>query len=71
MVDAAKYGRFVDSVQQLDITTLAACHTPVLEGPFIQQAFDWARGLPLVEPPPLPDQSVLDEIVAATAAPAP
>jgi flavorubredoxin len=71
MVDAAKYGRFVDSVQQLDITTLAACHTPVLEGPFIQQAFDWARGLPLVEPPPLPDQSVLDEIVAATAAPVP
>jgi flavorubredoxin len=70
MLDHDKYGRFVDTVQRLDITTIAACHTPVIEGPFIQRAFDLIRRLPDVEPPPLPDQSILDEIIAATALPA-
>jgi flavorubredoxin len=69
MVDHGKYGRFVDRVQGLDITTIAGCHTPVIEGAFIEQAFEWARGLPLVDPPELPDQSVLDQIIAATSVP--
>jgi flavorubredoxin len=64
--DHAKFGSTVDKVQSLDITTVAGCHTPVIEGSFIQQAFDTVRGLPLVEPPPLPDQSALDQIIAAT-----
>jgi flavorubredoxin len=67
LVDPAKYGRFVDTVQSLDITTIAACHTPVLQGPFIGQAFDTVRAMPTSPPPPLPGQSILDEIVAATA----
>jgi flavorubredoxin len=67
MLDHDKYGRFVDTVQRLDITTIAACHTPVIEGPFIQQAFAHVRAFPTVEPPPLPDQSVLDQIIASTA----
>jgi hypothetical protein len=41
----------------------------VIEGPSIEQAFDLVRSLPTVEPPPLPDQSVLDQIIAATAVP--
>jgi flavorubredoxin len=65
--DHAKFGATVDKVQGLDITTIAGCHTPVIEGRFIQQAFDTVRGLPLVEPPPLPDQSALDQVIAATA----
>ncbi|HEY3483881.1 MAG TPA: hypothetical protein VGK49_00800, partial [Ilumatobacteraceae bacterium] len=69
MLDADKYGRFVDGVQGLDITTIAACHTPVIEGPFIEQAFARVRAFPTVEPPPLPDQSILDEIIAATSIP--
>ena len=67
LVDPDKYGRTVDRVQSLDITTIAGCHTPVIEGPLIQQAFDSIRGLPSIDPPPLPNQSVLDQIVAATA----
>jgi hypothetical protein len=67
MLDVAKYGAFVDSVQSFDIRTVAACHTPVIEGPYIEQAFDLVRSLPTVEPPPLPDQSVLDQIIAASA----
>ena len=69
MVDHDKYGRFVDTVQDLDITTIASCHSPVLEGPLIQQAFEQIRAFPSVPPPPLPDQSILDQIIAATAVP--
>lgn len=69
MLDHDKYGRFVDGVQALDITTIAACHSPVIEGPFIARAFEHVRALPSVDPPELPDQSILDQIIAATALP--
>ena len=69
MVDPAKYGPYVDRSQGLDITTIAACHSPVIEGPFIEQAFARVRQLPTVDAPLLPDQSVLDQIIAATAHP--
>ena len=69
MLDPDKYGRYVDTVQNLDITTIAACHTPVIEGPYIERAFNRIRQLPTIDPPPLPDQSVLDLIIAATSQP--
>lgn len=69
MVDAAAYGSAVDRVQTLEITTVAACHSPVIEGPFIDRAFATVRGLPSVDPPPMPDQAVLDQIVSASAVP--
>ena len=66
LLGPAQYGRHVDTVQGLDLTTIACCHSPVIEGPFIEQAFDRVRQFPSMEAPPLPDQSILDEIVAAT-----
>jgi len=69
MVDPVKYGKYVDGVQNLDIKTIAGCHTPVIEGEFIETAFAQVRHLPVVDPPPMPDQSVLDQIVAASAQP--
>lgn len=69
LVDPAKFGERVDLVQSLDITAIASCHSPVIEGPFIGQAFDTVRGLPSIQPPPMPDQSVLEQIVAATSQP--
>ena len=69
LVDHDKYGRYIDTVQKLDITTIAGCHTPVLEGDLIQRAFSHTRAFPSVTPPPLPDQSILDQIIAATALP--
>ena len=66
MADPVKYGDHVDLSQGLDIATVAACHSPVLEGRFIDEAFARVRELPTVDVPPLPDQSVLDQIVAAT-----
>ena len=70
MVDPVKYGKYVDGVQNLDIKTIAACHTPVIEGEYIEQAFAQVRKLPTVEPPPMPDQSILDQIIAASSQPA-
>jgi hypothetical protein len=69
MLDPAKYGRYVDATEDLDITTIAACHSPVIEGANIKQAFNMVREFPTLDPPPLPDQSVLDEIIAATSQP--
>jgi flavorubredoxin len=69
MLDPVKYGQYVDRVQDLDITTIAACHSPVIEGPFIERAFAHVRGLPSTDPPPMPDQSVLEQIIAASALP--
>jgi hypothetical protein len=67
VVDEAKFARSVERVQNLDITTIASCHSPVIEGEFIEQAFSKIRQMPSVEAPPMPDQSILDQIVAATA----
>jgi flavorubredoxin len=69
LVDSKKYGKTVDRVQDLGITTIAGCHTPVIEGPYIDRAFDLLRRLPSIDAPPMPDQSVLDQIIAASAVP--
>jgi flavorubredoxin len=69
MVDPVKFGACVDRTQKLDIATIASCHSPVIEGPFIEKAFQRIRELPLLEPMMLPDQSVLDQIIEATSLP--
>jgi flavorubredoxin len=69
MLDHDKYGAYVDRVQGLDITTIAACHTPVIEGPFIERAFARVREFPTLDAPILPDHSILEQIIAATAQP--
>ena len=69
MVDEAKYGPYVDRVQNLDIRTIACCHSPVIEGAYIDRAFARIRELPALDPPPMPDQSVLDQIILASALP--
>jgi hypothetical protein len=69
MLDTDKYGEYVDRVQNLDITTIASCHSPVIEGPFIGRAFDRIRELPTLDAPTLPDQCILDQIVSATSIP--
>ncbi|HVJ97607.1 MAG TPA: MBL fold metallo-hydrolase [Acidimicrobiia bacterium] len=70
MIDPVKYGKYVDGVQNLDIKAVASCHSPVLEGAFIDKAFATVRTFPTLDAPMMPDQSVLDQIVAATAHPA-
>jgi flavorubredoxin len=67
LVDPAKFAATVERSQSLPITTIASCHSPIIEGDFIPAAFDLLRALPATTPPPIPDQSVLDQIVAAHA----
>ena len=67
--DPVKYGQHIDRVQDLDLTTIACCHSPVIEGDHIAKAFARLRELPALDAPQLPDQSILDEIIAATAQP--
>jgi len=69
MVDPDKFGACVDRTQKLDIATIASCHSPVIEGPFIERAFQRIRELPSLEPMVLPGQSVLDQIIEATSLP--
>lgn len=52
MVDLDKYGRCVDRVQSLDISTVACCYSPVIEGPLIERAFAHVRQLPALDPAP-------------------
>ncbi len=46
LLDDAKYQRYVDRVQQLDISVVAGCHTPVIRGSRIEEAFATTRRLP-------------------------
>lgn len=66
LADPAKYAEHVDRTHRLDLTTVASCHSPVLEGDYIDRAFEHFKALPGADVPVLPDQSVLDQIIAAT-----
>ncbi len=67
-LDPARYGAHVDSVAALTPQVVATAHGPVLTGGAIADAF--ARVRRMAGQPRLmgPDQSVLDELIAATLA---
>jgi flavorubredoxin len=67
-LDPVKYARHVDRVEGLRPHAVASAHGPVLKGSAITDAFARVRsmaGQPIVEPP---DQTLLDELVAAVVA---
>jgi flavorubredoxin len=68
MVDVDKYTADVDRIQALGMTTLAAAHSPLITGDSVAKAFDLARELPLIPPPPVPDQAALQAILSGAAA---
>jgi len=49
LLDDAKYQRYVDRVQRLDISVVAGCHTPVIRGPRVESAFAATRRLPMLD----------------------
>jgi hypothetical protein len=67
LLDPDKFERHVDRVQQMDIQVLAACHTPVIRKPQIDQAFGMIRKIPMLEPPPQPTQLDLEALMHAVA----
>jgi hypothetical protein len=68
MVDPERYAANVDRIQALGITTIAAAHSPLITRDSIDQAFRLARELPLIPPPPVPDQGALTAILSGMAA---
>ena len=67
LTDPARYGATVDRIGALEPRAIASCHSPVLEGAFIDTALGHVRDLPTRDAPPVPDQAALDDIVAAMA----
>lgn len=49
-LDGAKFSAYVRRVQELPLTALAGCHTPVIRGDRMQTAFDLLHQLPDIEP---------------------
>jgi flavorubredoxin len=67
-LDSAKFGAVVDRSERLGAEVVAGCHTPVLRGPRIAEAFDLLHRLPDVEPWQEFTQTDLDGWMAAAEA---
>ena len=63
LLDAEKYERHVDRIQNLDIDVIAACHSPMIKRPQVATAFDMIRKIPQLDPPPQPQQADLEELM--------
>jgi flavorubredoxin len=63
LLDPAKFERHVDGIQKMDISVIAACHSPVIRGSKIDDAFKMIRQIPHGDPPPQPNQLDLDELM--------
>ena len=64
LVDRDRYAAEVDRVEALGMTTIATAHSPLIAGDHVADAFALLQSLPDMPPPPLPDQSLLDAILA-------
>jgi flavorubredoxin len=67
-LDQSKWETCVDAVRRLGATTMAGCHSPVLRGRRIDEAFDLIRQLPALDPWREFDQSDLDGWLATAGA---
>ncbi len=69
-LDPARYRRHVDDVGALGVLTVASAHAGVHQGPNIHDAFERVRALAGAPITPDPGQQGLDEMLAASLAPA-
>ncbi|MFC5950937.1 MBL fold metallo-hydrolase [Pseudonocardia lutea] len=67
-LDQSKWDRCVAAVQDLGVAVVAGCHTPVIRGPRVAEAFELTRRLPAVEPWREFDQHDLDGWMAEAGA---
>ena len=66
IVDPGLYGREVDRIARLDITTVASAHSPVITGTRVTDAHAMMRRVAGGEATPLPGQADLNTMLAAT-----
>jgi hypothetical protein len=52
-------------IQSIGMTTIASAYSPVVPRSQVGRAFDMVCALPTTPPPPLPDQTMLDQLLAA------
>ncbi|MET0146893.1 MAG: MBL fold metallo-hydrolase [Ilumatobacteraceae bacterium] len=64
VVDATKFGRWVDRVAALHPTVMVGAHGPMLSGASIGLAFERMRHLPGAPVAAMPDQNVLEQLIA-------
>jgi flavorubredoxin len=65
LVDPAKYNKQIDRIAELDLRAVLSAHSPVTDGARLQEAIEMLRDLPFQEASKLPDQAVLDELLAS------
>jgi hypothetical protein len=56
----------VERFSHFEISTIISAHSPTITGSNVAEALTKLRELPSAECPPVPDQAVLDLILAAT-----
>lgn len=69
LADPTLFGREVDRVDRLDITTIASAHSPVITGAYVAAAQEKMRRIAGGPATPLPTQVDLDALVAAALEP--
>ena len=62
MADDAKFQATVDRVEALGASAIATCHSPLVRRAHVDRVLGATRIAPSIDAPPLPDQSVLDQI---------
>jgi flavorubredoxin len=65
MVNRDAYAAEVQRLRDLDLKVITGAHTPLITGPILDTAMRHLASLPEVEPPPHPDQQMLDAMLAA------
>ena len=65
IADEAKFQITVDRIEALRPTTIAGCHTPAIQGSYVDEAIANARRVLSASVPPQPDQAVLEQIQQA------
>jgi len=68
MIDEAKFNKAIDRIAELNLSAIAAAHTPIVSGKRINDAFDLLRKLPSQPETQMQRQPDLEQMVAALAA---
>jgi hypothetical protein len=65
LVDRDRFVATVRDLQKHGMTTITSAHSPVIDGEAVNDAFEMLARLAGTQPPPCPDQSVLEALLGA------
>jgi flavorubredoxin len=64
MVDTDRYAESVAVSRGLEMSAIASAHSPVIPAETVDAAYDLILEMPSITPPPCPDQSALEAVLA-------